>query len=157
MAEKKPSELVERIENDLKVAMKAREMDRVGALRLIRAALQNRRIEKREELDESEVIACLSTQAKQRRDSIEQFKAGGRDELADKEIAELAVIQAYLPEQMGEAQVREAVQAAIAESGAAGPKDMGKVMGVLMSRIKGKADGKLVNTLVRSLLAGDES
>ncbi len=147
------SKLQERIENDIKEAMKAREKERVGALRLVKAALQNRAIEKREELGDEDVIAVLSTLAKQRKDSIEQYTAGGRDDLAAIEKAELAIIEKYLPEQMGADEVKREVVAAIEASGAEGPKDMGKVMGVLMPKLKGKADGKLVNQLVRQLLA----
>ena len=147
------SKLQERIESDIKEAMKARDKGRLGALRMVKAALQNRAIEKREEVDDEDVIAVLSTLAKQRKDSIEQYTEGGRDDLADIEKAELAIIGTYLPEQMGADEVKKEVIAAIEVSGAQGPKDMGKVMGVLMSRLKGKADGKLVNQLVRELLA----
>ena len=146
-------QMIERIDNDFKTAMKARDKARTGALRLIRAAIQNRSIEKREELTEEEVIAVLVSMSKQRKDSIEQFKAGNREDLAEIEQGELEVISGYLPEQLGEDEVRRAVSEAIEASGATGPKDMGKVMGVLMPKLKGKADGKLVNQLVRELLA----
>ncbi len=147
------SQLTERIDDDFKIAMKSREKGRIVAIRLIRAALQNRRIEKREDLTDEEVIAVLGTQAKQRRDSIDQFTKGGRSDLADIEAAELTVISSYLPEQLGEAEVRKIVAETIAATGAAGPKEMGKVMGALMAKVKGRADGKLVNQLVRELLA----
>jgi uncharacterized protein YqeY len=146
------SQLSERIDNDFKEAMKARDKKRTGAIRLIRADLQRRAKEKREELTDEEVVGALVSQAKQRKDSIEQFTEGGRQDLADIEIAELAVINGYLPEQMGEDEVRKIVSETIAATGATGPKEMGKVMGALMPKVKGKADGKLVNQLVRELL-----
>ena len=147
------SQLNQRIDADFKEAMKSRDKGRTGAIRLIRAALQNRAKEKREELTDEEVIGVLVSQAKQRKDSIEQFTAGNRKDLADIESAELAVIESYLPEQMGEEEVRKIVAETIAATGATGPKEMGKVMGALMPKVKGKADGKLVNQLVRELLA----
>ncbi len=152
------SELERRVEEALYRAMKARDMERVSALRNIRARLQNRAIEKRAPLEDADVIGVLSTLAKQRRESIEQFRAGGRDDLVAKEEAELRVIQEFLPAQMDEAQLREAVAEAIREVGATGPRDLGRVMGVLMPRVRGRADGKRVNALAREMLAGrDES
>lgn len=147
------SELVKRIDDDFKTAMKERDKERTAAIRLIRAALQSRAKEKREELTDEEAVAVLVSQAKQRKDSIEQFTAGGRQDLVDKEVAELNVINGYLPEQMGEEEVRKLVAETISATGASGPKEMGKVMGALMPKVKGKADGKLVNQLVRELLA----
>ncbi len=152
------SELERRVEEALYRAMKARDTARVSALRNIRARLQNRAIEKRAPLEDADVIGVLSTLAKQRRESIEQFRAGGRDDLVAKEEAELRVIQEFLPAQMDEAQLREAVAVAIREVGATGPGDLGKVMGVLMPRVRGRADGKRVSALAREMLAGrDES
>jgi uncharacterized protein YqeY len=148
------SQLNQRIDDDFIVAMKARDKKRTGAIRLIRAALQNRAKEKREDLTDEEVIGVLVSQAKQRKDSIEQFEAGDRQDLADIEKAELVVINGYLPEQMGEEEVRKLVSETITATGATGPREMGKVMGALMPKVKGKADGKLVNQLVRELLAG---
>ena len=148
------SELERRVEQALHRAMKARDMERVSALRNIRARLQNRAIEKRAPLEDADVLQVLSTLAKQRRESIEQFRAGGRDDLVAKEEAELRVIQEFLPAQMDEGELREAVAAAIREVGAAGPRDLGRVMGVLMPRVRGRADGKRVNALAREMLAG---
>jgi len=154
MTEKALCPLAARIESEMVAAMKAKERMRVDTLRFVRAALDNKRIEKRGPLTDEDVIGVLSNQAKQRRDSIDQFTAGGREELAAKEAAELAIIEEYLPAQMEEAELRRVVAEAITESGAASPKEMGKVMAVLMPKVKGRADGKLVNQLVRELLAG---
>lgn len=147
------SALEGRIERELVAAMKARDAARVSALRNIRAELERRRIEKRAPLDEGEVLAALGALAKQRRESIEQFRAGGRDDLVQKETAELAVIQEFLPEQLGDDELRAEVDRAVAEAGASGPKDMGKVMKILMPRVRGRADGARVNALVRERLS----
>jgi len=149
------SALQERIDAAAVAAMKARETVRLGTLRMVRAALKNREIDKRAPLEEADVLQVLGTQAKQRRESIEQFRAGGREELAAKEEAELAVLQEFLPRAMDEDALRAAVVAAVAEVGAAGPRDMGRVMGVLMPRLQGRADGGTVNRLVREALAGE--
>jgi len=148
------SETLLRIDGDMKLAMKAQEKERTGTLRMVKAALQNRRIEKRADLSEEEVLGVLVSMIKQRNDSVEQFEKGGRSDLADREKNEITVISAYLPAQMGEDEVKAAVAEAVAASGAQGPKDMGKVMALLMPRVKGRADGKLVNQLVRSMLGG---
>jgi hypothetical protein len=145
--------LVERLERAVVEAMKARDALRTSALRMVRAALKNRAIDKRAPLDDGDALQVLGTLAKQRRESIEQFTAGGRQDLAEKEEAELRILQEFLPEEMGEDEVRRAVEAAVSETGAAGPRDMGKVMAALMGRLKGRADGKLVNQLVRERLA----
>jgi len=144
--------LVERLERAVVEAMKARDALRTSALRMVRAALKNRAIDKRAPLDDGDALQVLGTLAKQRRESIEQFRAGGRQEMADKEEAELRILQEFLPEELGEDEVRRAVDAAVSETGAAGPRDMGKVMAALMGRLKGRADGKLVNQLVRERL-----
>lgn len=143
---------LEKIENDLKEAMKNRDKDRTSTLRMVKAGLHNRKIEKRAELTEEEAVAVLVSMVKQRRESIEQFEAGGRTDLADRERGELAIIQTYLPEQLGEEEVKKLVEEAVMISGASGPKEMGKVMAVLMPKVKGRADGKLVNELVRKAL-----
>lgn len=146
--------LVSQIEQATLAAMKARDAARTSALRMVKAALKNKQIDKRAPLDDGDVLSVLGTLAKQRRESIEQFRSGGREELAAKEEAELAILQEFLPQALGEAEVRAAVAQAVAETGAAGPKDMGKVMSALMPRLKGRADGKLVNALVREALGG---
>ncbi len=152
------SDLSQRITTDMKAAMKAGEKERVGTLRMLRARLQETEVQRRGkegrdyELTDDEALQVVSSYAKQRRESIASYREGGRDDLADKEARELELIQAYLPAQLGEAQIRELAQAAIDESGASSAKEIGAVMRVLMPRVKGQADGKLVNTIVRELL-----
>jgi uncharacterized protein YqeY len=147
--------LLTRIEKAFIDSMKARDAIRTSALRMVKAALKNREIDKRAELDDDDALQAISTLAKQRRESIEQFRAGGRQDLVEKEQFELRILQEFLPEEIGEEEVRQAVAAAIVEAGASGPKDMGKVMSVLMPKLKGRADGKMVNALVREALSAD--
>jgi uncharacterized protein YqeY len=144
--------LKERIQAELKEAMKARDELKVSTLRLINSAIKNKEIDERKPLEDEGVLAVLSTAAKQRRESIEQYEKGGRADLADKEKTELAIIQTFMPEQLGKDEVAALVKETIAETGASGAKDMGKVMKALMPKVKGKADGKLVNELVKELL-----
>ncbi|GAB4270894.1 MAG: GatB/YqeY domain-containing protein [Deferrisomatales bacterium] len=149
--------LQERIDRELRGAMKARDAQRVSALRMVRAALQNKQIEKRGALDDGEILQVLATLAKQRRESIEQYRAGGREDLAAKEEAELRILEEFLPAQLGEAEIERLVREAVAQVGARGPKDLGKVMGALMPRVKGRADGKKVNEAVRRALSEGET
>jgi len=144
-----------RIAQALKEAMKARDADRVRALRNIRARLQNRAIEKRADLDDTEVVQALMGLAKQRRESIEQFRAGGREDLAAREEAELRIIQEFLPEPLDEEALRRIVAEAVRETGASGPRDVGRVMGAVMPRVRGRADGRRVQEIVRAALAGE--
>lgn len=139
---------------DMKEAMKAKQPERLSTIRQLRSAIKNKEIELGRELDDQAVISVISTQVKQRREAAEMYRDNQRPELADKEEAELAVLQGYLPAQLSEAELRELIAAVIAEVGAESAKDMGKVMPVVMARSKGAADGKLVNQLVRELLAG---
>jgi uncharacterized protein len=146
----------EKINDDLKTAMKAGEKDRVGTLRLINAAIKSADIDARpsgkDKVDEAGVLAVLAKMIKQRRDSIEQFVAGGRQELADKEAAEIKVIEAYLPKQMDVAEVKAAIAAVITEVGAASQKDMGKVMAALKARYAGQMDFGKASAAVKELL-----
>jgi uncharacterized protein YqeY len=142
----------DRLKTDLVTAMKARDELKVSTLRLVVSSIKNREIDERKEIDDEGVLAVLTTAAKQRRDSIDQFEKGGRQDLADKEKAELVIIQEYLPQQLSKDEVAAFIKEAITETGAAGAKDMGKVMKALMPKLKGKADGKLVNELVKELL-----
>ncbi|MCB1484120.1 MAG: GatB/YqeY domain-containing protein [Hyphomicrobiaceae bacterium] len=143
-----------RISSDLKTAMKAGDKEKVAVLRLINAAIQSAEIEAKGTIDEAGVLAVMTKMVKQRRDSIQQYTDGGRVDLADKEQAEIAIIEQYLPKQMDEAAVAEAVKAAIAETGAASPKDMGKVMGVLKGKYAGQMDFQKASAAVKSALAG---
>jgi uncharacterized protein YqeY len=144
----------EKINDDLKTAMKAGDKDRVGTLRLINAAIKSADIEARpkDKISDADILSVLAKMIKQRRDSIEQFKAGGRPELADKEAAEIAVIEAYMPKQMSEAEAKAAIAAIIKETGAAGPKDMGKVMGALKAKYAGQMDFGKASALTKDLL-----
>ncbi len=145
--------LVEQIDKDLPVAMKAQEALKLSVLRMMKAALKNKQVEMQKELEDAEALAVLRTLVKQRHDSVEQFRKGGRDDLADKEEAEITIIEGYLPAAAGEEDIDAAVAAAIAETGTAGPKDMGKVMKAAMAKLAGKnADGKRVSEKVRAKL-----
>jgi uncharacterized protein YqeY len=147
--------LKERIEADLKTALKSGDGVRVSVVRMVKAAITSKEIElKVKSLDDQGVIAVLNTLVKRANESIEQFEKGGRSDLVGKEKAELAVLKQYLPEQMSEADVEKLVIDAIKESGALGAKDMGKVMKVLMPKVAGRADGKMVGALVQKKLQG---
>lgn len=141
-----------KINADLKTAMKAGDKQRVGTLRLINAAIQSAEIEAKKELDDSAVLAVMTKMVKQRRDSIAQYTSGGRPELAATEQAEIDVIEAYLPKQMDDAAVSAAIAEAIKETGAASPKDMGKVMGVLKAKFAGQMDFQKASAAVKAAL-----
>jgi uncharacterized protein YqeY len=143
-----------RITDDMKTAMRAKETARLGTIRLLLAAIKQKEVDERTELDDVAVGGIVEKLIKQRKDSISQFQAAGRDDLVAAEQAELAVLQAYLPEQLSAAEVEAAVAAAITESGAASAKDMGKVMGLLKPRLAGRADMGQVSALIKARLAG---
>jgi hypothetical protein len=147
----------EQIQKDLVDAMRSRDELRLSTLRMVKAALQNKEKDKRGPLDEKESQQVLGTLIKQRRDSIEQFTKGGRQELADKEAAEIKLIEAYLPQAMGEEQIAEVVKATITEMGSPTMKDMGTVMKTAMAKLQAsgaRVDGKVVSDLVKKHLAG---
>lgn len=144
--------LKDRITDDMKSAMRAKETARLGTIRLLLAAIKQKEVDERIELDDANVSSIVEKLIKQRKDSISQFQAAGRDDLVAAEQAELSVLQAYLPEQLSAAEVEAAVVAAIAESGAASAKDMGKVMGLLKPRLAGRADLGQVSALIKSRL-----
>ena len=143
-----------RLNDDMKTAMKAGDKATLGVIRLVNAAIKQREVDERIELDDAQAMAVLEKMVKQRRDSVAQYSAAGRMDLADIESAEIAVIERYLPEKMDEASIRAAIDAAIAETGATGPADMGKLMGVLKPRLAGQADMGEVSRLVKQRLAG---
>jgi uncharacterized protein YqeY len=143
-----------RITDDMKTAMRAKETARLGTIRLLLAAIKQKEVDDRAELDDAAVSSIVEKLIKQRKDSISQFQAAGRDDLVAAEQAELVVLQAYLPEQLSAAEVEAAVSAAIAESGATSARDMGKVMGLLKSRLAGRADMGQVSALIKTRLAG---
>ncbi|WP_430372266.1 GatB/YqeY domain-containing protein [Stenotrophomonas geniculata] len=143
----------QQLTEDMKAAMKAGEKHKLGVIRLINAAIKQREVDERIELDDTAVIAVLDKMVKQRKDSVSQYEAANREDLAEIERAEIVVIEAYLPAKMGEAEIVAAIQAAIAETGASGPADMGKLMGALKPKLAGPADMGLVSKLVKQLLA----
>lgn len=144
--------LRENIDEDLKNALKSGAKDKVSTLRMLIAALKNKQIDKRRALTEEEVLESVRSLIKQRKDSIEQFGKGGRQDLVDKETAEVAVLEVYLPKQLSREEVEAMVREAVAQTGAQGAKDMGKVMKTLIPMIGGRADGKLVSELVKHAL-----
>jgi len=144
--------LKEQIQSDLQEAMRSADSARKGTLRMLTAAVHNAEIDARTELDDDAVIGVIQKQAKQRRESILQFRDGNREDLAAKEEAELAILEAYLPAQASEADIEAEARAVIAETGASGPRDMGKVMPILTKKFAGRADGRAINEVVRRLL-----
>ncbi len=144
--------LRQRLEADMKEAMKARDNERRDAVRYVLSAVKNAEIEKRGELSEQEEIALIRTQVKQRQDSIEQFRNGGRDDLAEREASQVTLLETYLPQQMTDDELKEFVRNGIAESGAEGPKDLGKVMGLLSKTADGRVDGRRLSSAVRDAL-----
>jgi uncharacterized protein YqeY len=141
--------------DDMKSAMKAGEKERLGVIRLVNAAIKQREVDERIELDDAQVLAVLDKMVKQRRDSVAQFDAAGREDLASIERNEIALIEHYLPAKMSEAEIEDMVDGAIRDSGATGPADMGKLMGVLKPRLAGKADMGEVSAIVKRRLAGN--
>lgn len=146
------SELQTRLHDDVKTAMKAKDVLRRDTIRMVEAAVKNAEIEKREPLDDLEVLQVVQKQIRQREDSVEQYRAGGRDDLADQEAAEIVILEVYVPQQMSREAIAEIVRATIDRVGASGAGDKGKIMGPLMGELRGKADGRLVNEVVTELL-----
>jgi uncharacterized protein YqeY len=145
--------LADRVNTEIAASMKAKDAGRLSALRMLKAAIMNKGVEKGHDLDDAEIVQVVTSLVKQRRDSIEQFSKAGRTDLVDKETAEIAVLEAYLPPAASAEEIDAAVAAAIAETGAASPKDMGKVMKAVMPKLAGThADGKTVNEAVRRKL-----
>ena len=152
-----PMSLTEQIQKDIVTAMKAKDEARLSTLRMVKSALQLRAVDKMSALDEKESQAVLSTLIKQRKESVEQFTKGGRQEMADKEAAEIVLIESYMPKAAGEAEIEAGVKAAIAEMGAPTMKDMGTVMKNAMARFNAagmRVDGKVVSEMVKKELAG---
>lgn len=145
--------LKERINEDMKTAMRAKAAEKLGTIRLLLAAIKQKEVDERISLDDTAVVAVVDKLIKQRKDSISQFQAAGRTDLADKEAAEVEVLMAYMPQQLSADEVAAAVKAAVAQTGAAGPQDMGKVMGVLKGQLAGRADMTAVSAQVKAALA----
>lgn len=146
--------LKEQITEDMKTAMRAKDSERLGTIRLLLAALKQKEVDERVELDDAMVVAIVDKMVKQRKDSIAAFTTGGRADLADKEAAEIKVLEVYLPQRMSAEETTAAVKAIVTELGASGPGDMGKVMGVVKTRLAGKADMGQVSAAVKAALTG---
>ena len=144
--------LKQQITDDMKAAMRAKETARLGAIRLLLAAMKQREVDERIELTDADVVAIIEKMLKQRRDSISQYKAANRQDLVDVEEFEVTVLQAYMPQQLSEAEIAAAIAEAIAATGAAGPQDMGKVMGVVKPKLAGRADMGKVSGLIKAQL-----
>ena len=145
--------LKDQITDDMKTAMRARETERLGTIRLLLSAIKQREVDERVTLDDAAITAVIDKMIKQRKDSISQFQTAGRDDLVAKEQAELGFLAAYMPEQLSDDAINSEIQAAVAATGAAGPQDMGKVMGVLKPKLAGRVDMTAVSGLVKAALA----
>jgi hypothetical protein len=145
--------LKQQISEDMKAAMRAKETARLGAIRLLLAAMKQKEVDERVELDDAAVVAIIEKMLKQRRDSISQYKAANRQDLVDVEEFEVAVLQAYMPQQLGEDEIMAVIAEVIAATGAAGPQDMGKVMGAVKPKLAGKADMGKVSGLIKAQLS----
>ena len=145
--------LKQRIQDDMKSAMRARDGERLAAIRMLLAALKQREVDERADLDDAAVVAVVDKLIKQRKDSVVAFRSGGRDDLAEKESAEISVLQAYLPQRLSAEQIDAEVERLVAELGAAGPTDMGRVMGAAKQRLAGQAEMALVSAAVKRALA----
>ena len=145
--------LKERITEDMKTAMRAKDSERLGTIRLLQSAMKQKEVDERIELDDAAIVAIVDKMIKQRKDSIAAFEQAARQDLVDKEKAELAVLSAYLPERLSAQDLTDAVQAIVKELGASGPGDMGKVMGAVKTRLAGKADMGAVSAAVKAALA----
>jgi uncharacterized protein YqeY len=146
--------LKEQIDQELKEAMRAKDERKLSALRLLKTAIRRAEVDKMRELSDEEILAVIADEAKKRREAIEQFSQGGREDLALQEKEELAILEAYLPKPLSREEIEEMARQAIKEVGATNPRQMGQVMKILMPRVKGRADGALVSKIVQELLAG---
>ncbi|MBO9515857.1 MAG: GatB/YqeY domain-containing protein [Variovorax sp.] len=146
--------LKDQITEDMKTAMRAKDSERLGTIRLLLAAMKQKEVDERVELDDAMIVSIVDKLVKQRKDSVAAFTQGGRTDLADKESAEIKVLEVYLPQRMGADEVAAEVKAIVAELGAKGPGDMGKVMGVVKTRLAGKADMGQVSAAVKAALSG---
>jgi uncharacterized protein YqeY len=146
--------LKDQLDADMKAAMREKAQLRLDTIRMLKSAIKYREIELMKPLDDTGVVTVVSSEIKRRRDSIEQYRAGNRADLAEKEETELAILQAYLPAQLSEADLRAKVEEAVKKVGAQGPKDMGAVMKALLPEVQGRADGKAVSELVKTRLSG---
>jgi uncharacterized protein YqeY len=146
--------LKERLDQDMKAAMREKAQLRLDTIRMLKSAIKYREIELMKPLDDAGILGVIASELKRRRDSVEQYKAGNRQDLADKEDAEIVILQAYLPQQLTADELRAKVEAAVVATGAQGPKDMGKVMKALLPEVQGKAEGGAVSEMVKARLSG---
>ncbi|MEW9898376.1 GatB/YqeY domain-containing protein [Chitinivorax sp. PXF-14] len=146
--------LKQRIQEDMKSAMREKQAQRLGAIRLLTAAMKQKEVDERIELSDEQIVAIIDKMMKQRRDSISQYESAGRQDLADQEKFEMTVLEAYMPAQLSQAEIEAEITAAVTETGAAGPQDMGKLMGVLKPKLAGRADMSRVSQLIKQKLAG---
>lgn len=144
--------LLTKLNDDMKAAMKGKDKESLQVIRMLKASLQNEKINLGRDLTDEEELAIISREMKQRRDSLAEFEKVGRDDLAEKTKSEIAIVERYLPAQLTEDEIRQVVSQAIEQTGASSPKEFGKVMGVVMPKVKGKADGNQVNAIVKELL-----
>jgi uncharacterized protein YqeY len=144
--------LLTTLNDDIRTAMKAKDKETLSVLRMLKTAIQNEQIKAGRDLNGEEELTVLSREMKQRRDSLAEFEKAGRDDLADKAKIEITIVEKYMPEQLSEEEIRQIVQAAIDQTGASSAKEFGKVMGAVMPKVKGKADGNQVNAIVKELL-----
>jgi uncharacterized protein YqeY len=144
--------LLTTLNDDIKTAMKAKDKETLGVLRMLKTAIQNDQIKVGRDLNGEEELTVLAREMKQRKESLSEFEKAGRDDLIDKVKVEIAIVEKYMPQQLSEAEIRQIVQAAIDQTGATSPKEFGKVMGAVMPKVKGKADGNQVNAIVKELL-----
>jgi len=151
------SALKDRLNREFNEALKSGDSLKVSVIRLLRSHMKNREIDQRTELSEEDVVVIIAAAVKQRRDSIEQFSKGGREDLAQKETKEMEILQQYLPQPLSREELEILIRGAIQEAGATGPNDMGKVMKVVMPKVKGRADGALLQARVREILQGTNS
>lgn len=144
--------LLSRLNDDMKTAMKAKDKESLQVIRMIKSSIQNEQIKEGHDLTEEEELTVLSREMKQRRDSLHEFEEAGRDDLAEKVKSEIVIVEKYMPEQLSDEEIRQLVQEAITQTGASSMKEFGKVMGAIMPKVKGKADGNQVNAIVKELL-----
>lgn len=144
--------VVQQLDQDMKAAMKQKDKETLSTIRMVRAAIKKVEIDNRGELSDDQALQVVMKEVKQRRDSLAEYEKAGREDLAAKEKREIEILSAYLPQQLSEEELREIVQQAIADTGATSKKEMGKVMGAVLPKVKGRADGKQVNQLVQQLL-----
>lgn len=144
--------LLSRLNDDMKTAMKAKDKESLQVIPMIKSSIQNEQIKEGHDLTEEEELTVLSREMKQRRDSLHEFEEAGRDDLAEKVKSEIVIVEKYMPEQLSDEEIRQLVQEAITQTGASSMKEFGKVMGAIMPKVKGKADGNQVNAIVKELL-----